>query len=216
MGFLLFSYFINVLYFALIILAGLAFLVQNVLQDFVKTYFILSEDQYALGDIVQIGEVSGTVERISLRNSQLRTVCGDLFIVSHSSFDKITNFTHGQSGIKVFIDVAYNTDLDLAITVINQVAKEMQQDEDWGKYEIQSDMKGVDNFGDNSITIFLILKTKISEQWTVAREYRRRLKSAFDRQGISIPFPQRSIWFENKLAMVEPSITDHSPPDQST
>ena len=115
----------------------------------------------------------------------------------------------------MFIDVAYNTDLDLAITVINQVAEEMQQDEDWCKYEIQSNMKGVDNFGDNSITIFLVLKTKISEQWTVAREYRRRLKAAFDRQGISIPFPQRSIWFENKLAMVEPSRTNHSPPDQS-
>ncbi len=215
LGFLLFSYFINVLYFALIILAGLAFLVQNVLQDFVKTYFILAEDQYGLGDIVQIGEVSGTVERISLRNSQLRTVCGDLFIVSHSSFDKITNFTHGQSGIKMFIDVAYSTDLDLAITVINQVAEDMQQDEDWGKYEIQSDMKGVDNFGDNSITIFLVLKTKISEQWTVAREYRRRLKSAFDHQGISIPFPQRSIWFENRLAMVDPSEINAPDMDQS-
>ena len=201
LGFLLFSYFINVLYFALIILAGMAFLVQNVLQDFVKTYFILSEDQYGLGDIVQIGEVSGTVERISLRNSQLRTVCGDLFIVSHSSFDQITNFTHGQSGIKMFIDVAYNTDLDLAITVINHVAEEMQQDEVWGKYKIQSDMKGVDNFGDNSITIFLVLKTKLSEQWTVAREYRKRLKSEFDQQGISIPFPQRSIWFENSLPL---------------
>lgn len=205
-GFLLFAYFINVLYFALIILVGLAFLVQNVLQDFVKTYFILSEDQYALGDVIQVDEVCGTVEKISLRNSQLRTVCGDLFIISHSSFNQIINLTHGQSGIKVFIDVAYSTNLDIAITVINQVAAEMQQDLIWGGYEIESDIKGVENFGDNSITIFLVLKTKISEQWTVAREYRRRLKSAFDRQGISIPFPQRSIWFENKLAMVDASI----------
>jgi small conductance mechanosensitive channel len=214
-GFLLFAYFINGLYFALIILAGLAFLIQNVLQDFVKIYFILLEDQYALGDNIKIGEVSGTVERISLRNSQIRTVSGDLFIVSHSSFNQVTNFTHGQSGIRMLIDVAYHTDLDGAMAVIKQVAEEMQQDSHWGDYKIQPDVKGVENFGDNSITILLILKTKLNEQWTVAREYRRRLKSAFDRQGISMPFPQRSIWFENRLAMVEPSKPHDSPPDQS-
>lgn len=199
LGFLLFSYFINALYFALIVLAGLAFLVQNVLQDFVKTFFILSEDQYALGDVIQIGSVSGTVEHISLRNSQIRTMSGDLLIFSHSSFNQITNFTHNQSGVKLLIDVAYSTDLDMAMTVIQEVAQSMQQDEHWGKYDIRGDLKGVDNFGDNSITLCFVLKTQLGQQWLVAREFRRRLKAAFDRYGISMPFPQRSIWFENAL-----------------
>jgi small conductance mechanosensitive channel len=201
LGFISFCYFINALYFALIILAGLAFLVQNVLQDFIKTFFILSEDQYALGDVIKIGDVSGTVEKISLRNSQIRTMSGDLYIFSHSSFNQIFNFTHNQSGLKLAIDVAYSTDLDVAMAVVKEVAQGMQNDDHWSQYEIQADLKGVDNFGENSITLCLVLKTKLGDQWTVAREYRRRLKAAFDHQGISIPFPQRSIWFENGLPL---------------
>lgn len=198
-GFLFFFYIINELYIALIILAAIAFVSQNMIQDLVKTYFILAEDQYALGDWVQIGNVNGKVEKISLRNSQVRTRCGDLYTFSHGSLTEVTNFTHRYSGINLWIDVAYSTDLDQAIAVIEEVAKEMQQDSVWGQYITTSDLKGVENFGDNSITISLILKTQAGEQWGVGREYRRRLKRAFDRAGISIPFPQRSLWFENTL-----------------
>jgi small conductance mechanosensitive channel len=198
-GFLLFFYIINELQIALIALAAIAFLSQNLLQDFVKTYFILAQDQYALGDWIQIGEVNGRVEKISLRNSQVRAACGDLFTIAHGSFTQVTNFTHRYSGINLWIDVAYSTDLDRAIAIIEQVAKEMQQDSVWGQYITALDMKGVEKFGDNSITIRLIIMAEAGEQWRVGREYRRRLKPAFDQAGISIPFPQRSIWFKNFL-----------------
>ncbi|MEB3120694.1 MAG: mechanosensitive ion channel family protein [Snowella sp.] len=198
-GFLLFFYVINALYFALIILAAIAFLSQNVLQDFVKTYFLLAEDQYALGDWIQIGEISGKVEKVSLRNSQIRSRCGDLFTISHISFNQVLNYTHGRSGINLWIDVAYNTDLEQAIAVIEKVSQSLQQDSYWENYILRSDMKGVEKFGDNSITLGLVLETKIGEQWGVAREFRRRLKPALDQAGITIPFPQRSIWFENAL-----------------
>ena len=75
----------------------------------------------------------------------------------------------------------------------------MEKDSVWGQYMIASEIKGVENFGDNSITIGLVLKTDAGEQWSIGREYRRRLKLALDQAGISIPFPQRSIWFENPL-----------------
>ena len=198
-GFLLFFYVINALYFALIILAAIAFLSQNVLQDFVKTYFLLAEDQYALGDWVQIGEISGKVEKVSLRNSQIRSRCGDLFTIAHISFNQVLNYTHSRSGINLWIDVAYNTELEEAIAVIEKVSQTMQEDSHWGDYIFHSDMKGVEKFGDNSITLGLVLETKIGEQWDVAREFRRRLKPALDHAGITIPFPQRSIWFENAL-----------------
>lgn len=198
-GFLLFFYFIQELQFALIALAAIAFASQSILQDFVKTYFILVEDQYALGDWIQIGDINGQVEKISLRNTQLRARCGDLYTISHGSFTQVKNFTHRYSGINLWIDVAYSTNLDIAMRVIEQVAKEMQQDPVWGQYITASDLKGVETFGDNSITIRLIVTTETGQQWDVGREYRRRLKPAFDQAGISIPFPQRSIWFENAL-----------------
>jgi small conductance mechanosensitive channel len=202
LGFLLFFYAINALYIALIILGGIAFLAQSVLQDFVKTYFILAEDQYALGDWIKIGDVNGTVEKVSLRNSQIRAKWGDLYTINHGNIERVTNYTHRYSGIQLWVDVAYSTDLDRAISVMEQVAREMQQDEYWRQYIISDEMKGVEKFGDSGISLRIILMTQISEQWKVAREYRRRLKPAFDEAGITIPFPQLSIWLaglENKI-----------------
>ena len=199
LGLLLFFYIINGIHIILIAFGAIAFLSQGVLKDFLQTYFILVEDQYALGDWVQIGDVNGQVEKISLRASQVRAKCGDLFTIAHGNLTKVTNFSHHYSGIDLYIDVAYKTDLDQAISVIKQVAKQMQQDSLWGQYITHFELKGVETFGDNSITIYLILLTEAGQQWDVAREYRRRLKPAFDQAGIDIPFPQRSIWFENAL-----------------
>ena len=153
--------------------------------------------------MIQLGSITGKVEKISLRSSQVRSVCGDLFTIPHSSFNEVTNFTHEYSGINLRIDVAYKSDLNQAMTVMEEVAQQMQRDFLWGQKIISSEMKGIEKFGDNSITIGLVLKTEICKQWDVGREYRRRLKPAFDNAGIDIPFPQRSIWFENPLMIDE-------------
>ena len=109
----------------------------------------------------------------------------------------------------LYINVAYGSDLDLALAVIEQVAKQMQQQDSlWGKYITAIKLKGVENFGDNSITIRLILHTEAAQQWDVGREYRLRLKSAFDQAGIEIPFPQHSIWFKN--ALITPNTAENS------
>lgn len=94
LGLLLFFYIINAIHIILIGIAAIAFLSQDVLKDFLQTYFILLEDQYALGDWVQIGDVNGQVEKISLRSSQVRARCGDLFTIAHGSFTEVTNFSH--------------------------------------------------------------------------------------------------------------------------
>jgi small conductance mechanosensitive channel len=198
-GFLLLFYILNAFYIAVIVIAIVAFVSKSILQDFIQTYFLFSEDQYALGDWIQIGNVNGKVEKISLRSSQVRTRCGDLFTIPHGSFNEVTNFSHGYSGINLWIDVAYKTDLNQAMAVMEEVAQQMQKDSVWGQYIVALEMKGVEKFGDNSITICLVIKTEAGQQWDVGREYRRRLKPAFDQAGISIPFPQRSIWFENPL-----------------
>ena len=205
-GLLVFFYIIKALNIILIAITAIAFVSQDLLKDFRQTYFILVEDQYALGDWIEIGDVSGQVEKISLRASQVRAARGDLFIIAHGSFSKVTNLSHRYSGIDLQIDVAYKTNLNQAIEVIEQVAKQMQQDSPWSQYITAVKMKGVENFGDNSITILLRLHTEAAQHWDVAREYRCRLKAAFDQAGIEIPFPQRSIWFQN--AFIPPKNND--------
>ena len=207
-GFSLLFYILGDLYIALALLAGIAFLSQDFLKDFLKTTFILAEDQYALGDWIQVGSHNGVVEKISLRNTQIRSASGDLYALANGTINEVTNFTHGQSGLNLLIDVSYNTDLNQAIIVMNHVAREIEQDPRWCNQIIEVRMKGVENFGDNSITIRLVLMTAVGQQWDVGREYRRRLKPAFDAAGITIPFPQRSIWFENALPTEAPQ-PDH-------
>ena len=199
LGLLVFFYIINAMQVILIAFGVIAFLSQDILRNFLRTYFILLEDQYALGDWIQIGNINGQVEKVSLRATQVRARWGDLLSISHGGFDEVINFSHRYSGINLRINVAYNTDLDRAIAVIERVAKEMQQDSLVGKDITAIKMKGVETFGDNSITINLILNTKPGKYWDVGLEYRRRLKPALDKAGIKIPFPQRSIWFENAL-----------------
>ena len=203
-GSLLILYTLGELYIALAILAGIAFLSQDLLKDFMKTYFILAEDQYALGDWIQIGTFSGEVVRLSLRNTQIRSPNGDLYTIGNGMINEITNFTHRQSGLNLLIDVSYNTDLDQAMAVMNRVASEMGEDPFWGDQIVEIKMKGVEDYGDNSIILRLVLMTSVGQQWDVGREYRRRLKPAFDAAGITIPFPQRSIWFENALPDRDP------------
>ena len=183
-------------------LIGLAvsFASQSLVKDVINGFFILLEDQFSEGDVIATGDYAGVVEDLSLRVTRLRSADGNLIVVPNSSISVVENLTNGFSRANLGIDIAYDTDLDFAIATIDRVAQDMAQDADWQKAIVQPpQVLGVDNFGDNSITIRLWIDTQPLKQWSVGREYRRRLKYAFDRCGISIPFPQRSIWFETPL-----------------
>ena len=171
---------------------------QNLIKDWLAGLFVLWEDQYARGDVVTIDGTFGKVEYMNLRMTQLRTPDGELVSISNGSFDQVKNATNRWSRANIGIDVAYKTDLDKAIAVIESVAYELEADTDWGRWIVEPPkVLGVDNFDDSCITIRLWIKTRPMKQWDVGREFRRRLKEAFDRNGITIPFPQRRIWFEN-------------------
>ena len=205
-GLLLFFRVINALPIGLILLAVVAFTSQNLLKDWLRGAFILIEDHYAKGDIVAIGSIRGKVEFINLRVTQLRTVEGKLVSIDNGSFTQVENLTSQWSGIRLIIGVAYKTNLDQAKEVIGQVAQDMEKDPDCGQYLIEApQILGVEDFGENSIQIALLIKTETGKQFEAGREYRRRLKPAFDRAGISIPFPKRSIWFENTLPPKPPA-----------
>ncbi|NJN23331.1 MAG: mechanosensitive ion channel family protein [Acaryochloridaceae cyanobacterium RL_2_7] len=185
---------------------ALSFGAQNLVKDVVNGCLILLEDQYAVGDIITANGETGLVEKLNLRLTQLRSLDGELISIPNSSIALVKNKTSSWSRVNMGIDVAYNTDLDHAIAVIDTVATQMSQDPKWRSLILDPpQVLGVDAFGDNSITIRLWIRTEPLQQWPVGREFRRRLKKAFDLEGISIPFPQRSIWFENSLATTGPA-----------
>lgn len=170
---------------------------QNLIKDFINGFLILWEDQYTKNDVVKINGIVGLVEYLNLRVTQLRTLEGELVTIANGSFTTAINLTHQWSRINLGIEVAYSTDLDQAMTVIEEVAIQLQNDPDWGVLINETPtILGVDAFGESSITIRLLIKTQPMRHWDVGREYRRRLKQAFDQANITIPFPQRSVWFE--------------------
>ncbi|MCG8365088.1 MAG: mechanosensitive ion channel family protein [Pseudanabaenales cyanobacterium] len=198
-GILLFLETINApLTLVLTLLGIVSFSAQNLIKDWIGGFLILWEDQYTQGDFVKINTIMGCVEYLNLRITQLRTFDGELVTIGNGSITTAINLTHQWSRLNLGVDVAYSTDLDKAMMVIEEVAVKMRRDSVWGKLILEPpNILGVDAFGDNSITIRLLIKTQPMKHWEVGREYRRRLKQAFDLANITIPFPQRSIWLEN-------------------
>ncbi len=179
---------------------GISLAAQDILKDVFNGLLILLEDQFAEGDVIVVNGQSGQVERMNLRITQLRNTEGALITIPNSIIRTVENLSNGWARVDLGIEVAYDTDLDHAISVIESVALRMSQERSWrNKIIDKPEVLGVDKFGDNSITIRLWIKVQPLKQWEVAREFRLRLKKAFDQANISIPFPQRELWFRSNL-----------------
>lgn len=171
---------------------------QNLVKDMINGFFILMEDQFSVGDVITIGDASGFVERMNLRITQLRSIDGELITIPNSSISEVRNHTNKWSRANLAIAVGYHTDLDQAMAIIDDVAQGMNRVQPWQELILEPPtVLGVDEFNENHLTIRLWIKTKPLEQWDVGREYRRRLKKAFDRAGISMPLPHRTIQLES-------------------
>ncbi|WP_051151152.1 mechanosensitive ion channel family protein [Mastigocladopsis repens] len=168
---------------------------QNLIKDAINGFLIIMEDQYALGDVINVGDVGGLVENLNLRMTQLRDAEGRLITIPNSEIKIVANLSSRWSRADLTIPVGYQTDIDLALKLIETVSLEMDQDPKWQNPILETpQVLGVDHFGDRGLNIRVWIKTQPLKQWEVAREYRRRLKIAFDKAGISIPLPQQSIW----------------------
>ena len=177
---------------------GISFGAQSLVKDIINGVFILIEDQFGVGDVIDAGGFIGAVEELNLRTTQIRSADGELITIPNSFITVVKNKSSNWSRVNLGIDVAYGTDIDRAIAIIAEVANEMSLELPWKLLILEPPMVlGVDNFGADGITIRVWIKTKPSEHMSVGREYRRRLKITFDREGIQIPFPQRSIWLES-------------------
>ncbi|MGL6137917.1 MAG: mechanosensitive ion channel family protein [Planktothrix sp.] len=175
---------------------ALSIIFNDLIRDIINGIFILIDDQFAVGDFIAVGELSGKVENINLRITQLRSTNGNLITLPNRIITSIQNFSNGWSQVDLTLNVDYNTDVDQALQVVDQVAQTMNQDPIWSFYILEPPrVLGVDQLDHSGIGIRIFIKTKPLEQWPVAREYRRRLKIAFDQHNISIGIPQQSIQF---------------------
>jgi moderate conductance mechanosensitive channel len=170
---------------------------QSVVKDILAGLFIIMENQYRKGDVVRIAGETGVVEEINLRRTILRDLDGVYHVVPNGEIRVSSNMTKQMSRVNLVVSVAYETDLDQATAVINQVGKEMAEDPVW-KPRIVSAPKAVriDNLGESGIDIRIMGDVKPSHQWDVGGELRLRLKKAFDKAGIDIPYPHTHIIFD--------------------
>jgi small conductance mechanosensitive channel len=169
---------------------------QNLIKDAINGFFIILEDQYAVGDVIKVGEVDGLVENINLRITQLRDAAGRLITVPNSEIRIVANLSSQWSRADLNIPIAYHTDVDKALHLISHVAEEMSQDSRWQEKILESpQVLGVENFEDRGIIIKVWIKTEPLKQWDVSREFRRRIAIAFERAGIPILPPQQQVWF---------------------
>lgn len=171
---------------------------QNLIKDAINGFLIILEDQYALGDVIALNNVSGLVENINLRITQIRDAEGRLITIPNSEIKIVANLSSRWSRADLSVPVAYNTDISEALKLIETVAVDMDLDPAWQAQIIETPkVLGVDNFGERGLIIRVWIKTQPLKQWDVAREFRRRLKIAFDKAGISIPIPQQAIWLND-------------------
>ncbi len=179
---------------------ALGFGSQRLVQDFLSGIFMILEDQYGVGDIIDAGEAMGTVEAMGLRTTRLRDIKGTVWHIPNGEFSRVGNFSQEWSRALLDIGVAYGTDLGHASEVIKRVAVGLYEDDAWQALFVDEPVVwGVHDLGESEIAIRLVMKVVPAEQWKVEREMRRRLKDTFDAEGIEIPFPQRTVWhrYEN-------------------
>jgi moderate conductance mechanosensitive channel len=175
---------------------ALGFGAQNLVRDLLSGVFMLIEDQYGVGDVIDVGHTSGVVEGVGLRVTRLRDVNGVLWHVPNGMIEAVGNMSQEWSRALLDVEVAYGTDVDHAKAVILGVAREMWEDDpEWSEVIVdEPELWGVEALTNTGIMIRLVVQTRPLEQWNVAREMRSRLLAAFAEADITIPVEQRVVW----------------------
>ena len=174
---------------------ALGFGAQSLVEDCIAGLFMLVEDQYGIGDVVDLDEATGVVEKISLRTTVLRGIDGTVWHVPNGEVQRVGNKSQLWSVALVDVDVAYDCDLAAARQVIIDCATELVEGDEWTDVIIDPpQLLGVEALGADGITIRVTIKVEPGAQWALQRALREALKAALDGAGIEIPFPQRTVW----------------------
>jgi moderate conductance mechanosensitive channel len=174
--------------------AAIAFAGQDVIRDYINGVLIVLENQFGAGDVVRVGGVSGTVELLGLRRTELRDLDGVVHIIPNGEIRVASNMTRIHAGINLDVSVAYGTDVDRAMAVIDAIGVEMAADEAWMERILETPVSlRVNDLGDSGVDIKVVGRVRAGDQWAATGELRRRILIAFARDGIEIPFPHRVV-----------------------
>ncbi len=164
---------------------------QYLIRDLISGIFIFLENQYRIGDVITVSEVTGVVEDVNLRVTVLRDLDGTLYHIPNGEIKQTANLSKDYARINLDIGVSYSAKLDKVIRVVNKVGEEMKKEKKWEKILVEApQFLRVDKFDESAIILKILGKTKPMEQWDATGELRKRIKIAFDEEGIEIPFPQ--------------------------
>lgn len=160
---------------------------QAIIKDFLSGVFIILENQYRVGDVVDVQGAAGTVEKISIRTSVIRDQDGNVHYIPNGTIAHVTNKTMGYSRVNLSINVAFDTDIDKLADVINKVGKEMAKSEKWQKKIIEPPkFLSISNFTETHLEVKIGGETQPSEQWAVTDELRRRLLKTLEKNKIKL------------------------------
>jgi len=171
---------------------AVSFGAQSLVKDLIAGFFILFENQFGIGDVIEAAGKSGTVERMTMRVTMLRDLGGVVHVVPNGQITTVSNLTRSWSRAVVEVSVGYRTELDRALTVLRDELAMFQADPVWkSRLEGVSEVLGVEQLADHGVVIRTILRTAPGAQWEVAREFRRRIKNRFDAETIELQWPER-------------------------
>src|SRR3954447_5779036 len=171
---------------------AISFGAQSLVRDIISGFFILLENQFAVGDVIEVAGKSGVVEKMTLRVVVLRDLEGTMHVVPNGEMKVVSNKTRGWSRAVVDISVPFTEDVDRALAVVRDEAAQFSTDKTWGaQLDGPVEVLGVESLSDSAVVLRTMIRTQPGSQWSVAREFRRRIKNRFDRESLEIPFPQR-------------------------
>lgn len=168
---------------------------QSIIKDALNGFLVIVEDQFGVGDVIQVGEYTGVVETLNLRMTQIRNAEGQLITIPNSEIRIVANLSSEWSRVDLNIPIPYHADVDQMLDLIQSTAQAMAAEPDWEKHILEPpQLMGVDDFDHRGPVVKVWIKTQPLQQWAVSRELRRRLKLAFDQVDIAIPVPQHQLW----------------------
>jgi small-conductance mechanosensitive channel len=175
---------------------------QSLIKDLINGVFILLEQWYQVNDIITVGDTSGVVEKFNLRTTVIRDLEGTLHFIPNGEISKLSNRTHTWSRALVEIGVHYKENIDKVVKVLEEVFDELISDKKYKKSILEKPEilgeGGVSELGSSAVIFTIICKVKPGQQWTIARQLRKRIKERFDREGIEIPYPCTNIYMRDK------------------
>ena len=200
-----------------VVAAGLAFGAQNLVKDILNGMFIVFEDQLGIGDVVDLGMATGTVENVGVRITSIRDVNGTLWHVRNGEILRVGNKTQGWARVILDIPVPYHSDLDEVKDAVLATAKEMADDPQWRRKVIEvPEIWGIESITAEALVMRLVMKTRSADQWDIARELRARVKRSLDGLGVNVPSLNRMIVDDRSTGGITRSNSEVGADDAST